>query len=100
MNLVKPMLAASGQPFNSEGWIFEPKIDGTRCIAEVFQNAKGVRLNNRRLFDITSRYPELALSLAQGASGCVLDGEITVFGMESLALPRLPSATTRSTVCA
>lgn len=79
MNLVKPMLAASGQPFNSEGWIFEPKIDGTRCIAEVFQNAKGVRLNNRRLFDITSRYPELALSLAQGASGCVLDGEITVF---------------------
>ncbi|MDD1750910.1 MAG: non-homologous end-joining DNA ligase [Methanothrix sp.] len=78
MNPFKPMLAISGQPFNSEGWIFEPKIDGTRCIAEVFQDAKGVRLHNRRLLDITYRYPELALALDQ-ASGCVLDGEIAVF---------------------
>ena len=77
MNPVKPMLAVSGQPFNSEGWIFEPKIDGTRCIAEV--SSSGVRLHNRRLFEITYRYPELALALAQGASGCVLDGEIAVF---------------------
>ncbi|HUS75035.1 MAG TPA: non-homologous end-joining DNA ligase [Methanothrix sp.] len=79
---VKPMLAVSGQPFDSAEWIFEPKIDGTRCIAEVSQGAKGgkgVRLHNRRLFDITYRYPELALALAQGASGCVLDGEIAVF---------------------
>jgi len=77
MNPVKPMLAASGQPFNSTEWIFEPKIDGTRCIAEV--SSSGVRLHNRRLFDITYRYPELALALAKGASGCVLDGEIAVF---------------------
>ena len=27
MNLVKPMLAVSGQPFNSPEWIFEPKIE-------------------------------------------------------------------------
>jgi len=33
MNPIKPMLAVSGQPFSREGWIFEPKIDGTRCIA-------------------------------------------------------------------
>ena len=77
MNPLKPMLAVSGQPFNSEGWIFEPKIDGTRCLAEV--SSSGVRLHNRRLFDITYRYPELALALAKGASGCVLDGEIAVF---------------------
>ena len=77
MNPVKPMLAVSGQPFNSEGWIFEPKIDGTRCLAEV--SSSGVRPHNRRLFDITYRYPELALALAKGASGCVLDGEIAVF---------------------
>jgi DNA ligase D-like protein (predicted ligase) len=77
MNPVKPMLAVSGQPFNSEGWIFEPKIDGTRCLAEV--SSSGVRLHNRRLSDITYRYPELAIALAQGASGCVLDGEIAVF---------------------
>jgi DNA ligase D-like protein (predicted ligase) len=76
MNPVKPMLAVSGQPFNSPEWIFEPKIDGTRCLAEV--TSSGVRLYNRRLFDITYRYPELAAALAQ-ASGCVLDGEIAVF---------------------
>ena len=40
MNPVKPMLAVSGRPFNSAEWIFEPKIDGTRCIAEVSQDAK------------------------------------------------------------
>jgi len=77
MNLVKPMLAVSGQPFNSPEWIFEPKIDGTRCLAEV--TSSGVRLYNRRLFNITDRYPELAAALAQAASGCVLDGEIAVF---------------------
>jgi DNA ligase D-like protein (predicted ligase) len=79
---VKPMLAVSGQPFDSAKWVFEPKIDGTRCIAQVRQDAKegkGVRLHNRRLFDITYRYPELALALSQGASDCVLDGEIAVF---------------------
>ena len=48
MNPVKPMLAVSGQPFNSPEWIFEPKIDGTRCLAEV--TSSGVRLYNRRLF--------------------------------------------------
>ena len=77
MNPVKPMLAVSGQPFNSEGWIFEPKIDGTRCLAGV--SSSGMRLHNRRLFDITYRYPELVIALALGASSCVLDGEITVF---------------------
>jgi DNA ligase D-like protein (predicted ligase) len=78
MNPVKPMLAVSGRPFNSAEWIFEPKIDGTRCIAEVSQDAKGVRLYNRRLFDITNRYPELAAALDR-SSGCILDGEIAVF---------------------
>ena len=76
MDPVKPMLAVSGQPFNRVGWIFEPKIDGTRCITAV---AKDVRLHNRRLVDITYRYPEVAGALAQAARECVLDGEITVF---------------------
>ena len=37
-----------------------------------------MRLYNRRLFEITYRYPEITAALAQ-ASGCVLDGEIAVF---------------------
>jgi DNA ligase D-like protein (predicted ligase) len=77
MHPVKPMLAVSGQPFNSAEWIFEPKIDGTRCLAEVSE--RGVRLYNRRQLDIAYRYPEIAAALAQGASGCLLDGEIAVF---------------------
>ncbi|MDQ1261836.1 MAG: ligase 1 [Euryarchaeota archaeon] len=77
INPVKPMLAVSGRPFNSAKWLFEPKIDGTRCLAEV--SSGRVRLYNRRLLDITDRYPEITASLAQGASGCMLDGEIAVF---------------------
>jgi DNA ligase D-like protein (predicted ligase) len=76
MDPVKPMLAVSGQPFNKEGWIFEPKIDGTRCLTTV---SKEVRMQNRRLVDITYRYPEVAGALALTARECVLDGEITVF---------------------
>ncbi|MFZ3049522.1 MAG: non-homologous end-joining DNA ligase [Methanothrix sp.] len=76
MNPIKPMLAVSGQPFNREGWIFEPKIDGTRCIASA---KKRVLLSNRRLADITYRYPELASALGSLQGECVLDGEITVF---------------------
>jgi hypothetical protein len=32
---IKPMLAVSGEIFSRKGWIFEPKIDGTRCIAYI-----------------------------------------------------------------
>src|SRR5512137_1232641 len=77
MSPVKPMLAVSGRPFSSAEWIFEPKIDGTRCLAEV--SKRGVALYNRRLLDIAYRYPEIAAALARGASGCMLDGEIAVF---------------------
>jgi DNA ligase D-like protein (predicted ligase) len=76
MNPTKPMLAVSGKPFNSAEWVFEPKIDGTRCLAEV--SSGRAHLYNRRLFEITHRYPEIVAALAQ-ASGCVLDGEVAVF---------------------
>ena len=69
------MLAVSGKPFSSKGWIFEPKIDGTRCIASAMN---GLVLQNRRLVNITFRYPELAKALS-GVSDCVFDGEIAIF---------------------
>jgi len=75
MKLIKPMLAVSGKPFSARGWTFEPKIDGTRCIAHIRNGV--VLLQNRRLVDITYRYPEIVKSLAKG-SDCVLDGEIAV----------------------
>ena len=75
MKSIKPMLAASGLPFNSPDWIFEPKIDGTRCLASISDK---VMLQNRRMTDITYRYPEIAEALAV-PQGTVLDGEIAVF---------------------
>ena len=75
MKPIKPMLAVSGKPFSARGWIFEPKIDGTRCIAHVRNGI--VLLQNRRLVDITYRYPEIVGSLAK-ESDCILDGEIAV----------------------
>jgi DNA ligase D-like protein (predicted ligase) len=74
---IKPMLAVSGKAFSSKGWIFEPKIDGARCIAYI--SNKTVELKNRRMRPITYRYPEIIRALKQTADDCVLDGEMAVF---------------------
>lgn len=74
--LIRPMLAVKGKPFSSKDWIFEPKIDGTRCIAH---NWNGVLLQNRRLTNIAYRYPEIVDALSNSSPGCVIDGEIAVF---------------------
>ncbi len=72
---IKPMLAETGEPFDDEDWIFEIKFDGTRAIAFVDRNS--VKLQNRRLLDITHRYPELTLN--KDVKGrVILDGEIVV----------------------
>jgi DNA ligase D-like protein (predicted ligase) len=76
MRAIKPMLAVMGSPFSSEAWIFEPKIDGTRCIAFIGER---VELQNRRLRPITHRYPEVIAELKAAARGCILDGELAVF---------------------
>lgn len=77
MELIPPMLAVRGDPFTKKGWIFEAKFDGTRCIAHISDNH--VFLQNRRMADISGRYPELVSSLRALGKDCVLDGEIIVF---------------------
>ncbi len=74
---IKPMLAVSGKIFSSRDWIFEPKIDGTRCIAHVLNGT--VELQNRRFRSMSSRYPEIIKALKESASDCILDGEMAVF---------------------
>lgn len=71
------MLAISSPPIDSEDYLYELKWDGTRCIA--FVEKGRVELQNRRLLDITGRYPEFR-GLPEGlkASSAVLDGEIVV----------------------
>lgn len=78
MNLFsKPILPMLAQPaptaFDSDDHILEIKWDGTRVIAFV---RDGLRLQNRRLANTTSRYPELRIDLK--GSEAIFDGEIIV----------------------
>ena len=75
-HFITPMLAAPGQPFDSDEYLFEIKWDGTRALA--FIDSPGqYRLMNRRKVELTSRYPDLAV-LSQLPPGTMLDGEIVV----------------------
>lgn len=75
---ISPMLARSSRPFDSEKHIFELKWDGSRCI--VFVDKKNVRLQNRRLMNITYRYPELLnMSKFLRVNSAVFDGELVIF---------------------
>lgn len=72
------MLAKSSAPFDSQKHVFELKWDGSRCIA--FVDKKNVRLQNRRLLDITYRYPEFwNLNKFLRTKSAVFDGELVVF---------------------
>ncbi len=73
------MLAgATGLPANPDGWLFEPKWDGVRSIARVWDG--GVALASRRGNDVTTGYPELtALGTSLSGRAAVLDGEIVAF---------------------
>jgi bifunctional non-homologous end joining protein LigD len=74
---IAPMLAYSSPPFDSPRHLFEIKWDGTRCI--LFVRDGGVRLQNRRLQDITARYPDLAgLHRQIQGRNAILDGELVV----------------------
>lgn len=74
-----PMLAGStGLPEKTTGWVFEPKWDGVRAIARVWdgQVALASRLGN----DVTAGYPELApLGVGLEGRAVVFDGEIVAF---------------------
>lgn len=74
---IKPMLAVRSKPFSSDDHIYEVKWDGTRCLAFVDVEGKRVRLQNRRLLDITYRYPEIKL-LDAVERNAILDGEVVV----------------------
>lgn len=63
-----------------DGWLFDLKIDGVRCVATI--DAGKVTLSSRSDSDITSRYPEVvaALQAAFPTQRVVLDGEMAVCG--------------------
>jgi len=75
---VQPMLAKSvkGVP-RDEGWSFEPKWDGFRCL--VFKDGDEVELTSRNTKPLTRYFPEIvAAAREQLPDRCVLDGELFV----------------------
>ncbi len=77
--ILAPMLAgAVGVPDDTNGWLFEPKWDGVRAIARVWEGR--ITLTSRLGNDVTFGYPELA-ELGPNLAGraAVLDGEIIAF---------------------
>jgi bifunctional non-homologous end joining protein LigD len=76
---IGPMLATLvDRPFSEEGWIFEPKLDGERCLT--FCNSKNSRLFSRNRKLLNQSYPELAEPLAnQSVHSYIVDGEIVAF---------------------
>lgn len=67
---------------HDQGWRFDVKWDGVRCMAYVEDDK--VKLRNRNNVDITERYPDVAAALLEtyrGEERC-LDGEIICLGAD------------------
>lgn len=76
--LLRPMLATSSMPYDSEKHLFEVKWDGYRCLSYLERNS--TVLYSRNGIDITAKFPELAkLHERVSCAAAILDGEIVVF---------------------
>jgi DNA ligase D-like protein (predicted ligase) len=84
---IAPMLVTlTDQRFSRQGWLFEPKWDGERCLA--FRRGRELNLFSRNRLLLNARYPEIATALYQQRTRCfIADGEIVTFksGITSFA---------------
>lgn len=72
---VDPMLATLTKTYFSDPqWVYEPKLDGIRCLA--FKKGRSAKLLSRNKLDLTATYPAVAEGLAAQRSDFVVDGEI------------------------
>ena len=83
---IEPCLPSPAKrPPAGPGWIHEIKHDGFRLIAR--RDSAGVRLSTRKGNDFTSRFPSIALAVANlPARSCVIDGEAIVCDESGLAV--------------
>lgn len=74
---VLPMLAKPAKTFPADGYSYEPKWDGFRCL--VFKDGDSVELTSRNTKPLTRYFPEVAEALREVLpERIVLDGEIFV----------------------
>ena len=77
----EPMMAQLvREPFDDDGWLFEVKWDGHRCLAAL---GDATRLTSRTARDVTAQFPELdELHRQLAARNAVVDGEIVAFDQD------------------
>ena len=74
---ISPMLIAQmKEPFNDENWIYELKLDGSRCIG--YFDHEGTCLRNKRNMELLTKFPELGQLHHNVSDRTVLDGELVV----------------------
>ena len=74
---IRPMLIGTeGQPFDSDEYIYELKLDGERCI--VYLDRDKTILKNKRNILMLPKVPELAEIHKNVNVRCILDGELAV----------------------
>jgi bifunctional non-homologous end joining protein LigD len=84
---VFPMLISEKkEPFDSEDYLYELKLDGFRCIAYMDSNSTDLRSMENNFF--LSSFPELSRIHLSVSAKCVLDGELVVLdnGIPNLGL--------------
>lgn len=91
---IEPMLAVlTRDRFSDSKWIFEPKLDGVRCLAFVRRGrgrARGrVQLLSRNRKSLDGAYPEVVEALATVEHDMVLDGEIVALSRGVSSFERL-----------
>jgi bifunctional non-homologous end joining protein LigD len=60
--------------FSDPDWVFEPKLDGIRCLA--FKKGKHVRLLSRNKLDLGAAYPTVVAAIARQDGDFIVDGEL------------------------
>jgi bifunctional non-homologous end joining protein LigD len=73
---VSPAGPAAGPPAGRKGeWLFEPKLDGLRCLA--VRNGDEITLFSRNRLSFNSRFPSVVKALGRlPANNFVIDGEL------------------------
>lgn len=76
------------EPFSDEGWIYERKLDGERCLG--FCARQAARLQSRSGRSLDDTYPEIRDELAARiVPDCIVDGEVVAFEGNRTSFARL-----------
>ena len=76
---IQPMLPTSSDPMDIEGWIYEAKFDGFRCLASKVDGVVKMVSRNGKM-DFTDNFPEIVESLERNSFDFLIDSELTVPG--------------------